>query len=281
VPNHSEVDAFNPGSKTTCSYIVPGNDNDVIGLAIVGVRPNSTVWFAESNVLNGDIYLDGFNPDAVGDGCPGTTNESYPLAGSMEQVPWPGAGAPAQIAVDPSSNALWVTDWIGSAIYRFDTGMGTFTSYPLATRNASSTTGAIPWQILSDGRFVYAIDYGDDNLVRISESSGIVDEVPLPVTSDTEQGYGLALSGGKLYFTLSDDDQPSFGAASTLGYVDIGDWETGSAVCPAGSDCDPSPPLAVVYKLPSLAQSDLRGIAVGSDGSIALADLHQIVRVSP
>ena len=135
--------------------------------------------------------------------------------------------------------------------------------------------------MVADGRFVYAIDYGDDNLIRISESTGVVDEVPLPVTSDVEQGYGLALSGGKLYFTLSDDTQPSFGAASTLGYVDVGDWEVGSAACPGASDCDPTPPLGVVYKLPSFAQSDLRGISVDADGSIALADLHQIVRVSP
>ena len=144
VPNHSEVIAFNPVSKTTCSYIVPGNNNQLIGLAIVGSRPNSTVWFAESNVLNGDVYLDRFNPDAVGDGCPGTTNELYSIAGNMRQFPWPGAGAPAQIAVDPSLNALWVTDWLGSAIYRVDTTGDDFIGYALAPRNMSSAAGAIP-----------------------------------------------------------------------------------------------------------------------------------------
>jgi hypothetical protein len=139
----------------------------------------------------------------------------------------------------------------------------------------------MPWQVVSDGRFVYAVDYGDDNLVRISESTGAVDEVPIPVTSDMEQGYGLALSAGRLYFTLSDDRQPTFGAASTFGYVDVAGWEAASAACPASSDCAPAPSLGVIYKLPSFAQSDLRGIAVAADGSVALADLHQVVRVSP
>jgi hypothetical protein len=281
VPNHSDIVAFNPVSKTSCTYGVPGNDNDVIGLAVVGSRPSSSVWFAESNVLNGDTSIDSFNPDSIGDGCPGTANESYGLAGQMQRISWPGAGAPAQIAVDPSSGSLWITDWIGSGIYRLDPTSDTFAAFMLQSGNSSSLLGAEPWQIVADGRFVYAIDYGDNNLVRISPSAGFVDEVPLPVTSDMEQGYGLALSGGKLYFTLSDDGQPSFGAASTFGYIDVAGWEGASASCSAGVDCAPAPLLGVVYKLPAFAQSDLRGIAVGADGRVALADLHQIVRVFP
>ena len=155
-----------------------------------------------------------------------------------------------------------MTDFFGSEIDRVDLNTLQVTSYKLPSANTYSPLGSMPWQIVVDARYVYGIDYGDSNVVRINKATGLIDAVPLPLTSDTEQGYGLALSAGRLYFTLSDDTQPSFGGASTFGYIDISSWEAPSAQCsPAGTDCAPSPSQAVVYS--GLDHADLREMWLG------------------
>jgi hypothetical protein len=91
-----------------------------------------------------------------------------------------------------------------------------------------------------------------------------------------------------LFFTLSDDAQPTFGAASTIGYVDIASWEGASAPClTTPGDCAPTPTIAVVYSGlssfadPATGVADFRGVAAGSNGIVAVADLHQVVRLKP
>ena len=281
VANRSEVVAFNPSTKNFCTYVVPGNDNEVIGLAVTGTPPNTTVSFTESNLTNGlGSSLDSFNPNLVGDGCPGNMNESYSLQGSLKRIPLP-AILPAQVAADADST-IWVTDFWGSQIDRVDPTTAQITTYPLQSKNIFSFFGPLPWQIVTDSSYVYAIDFGDQNLVRINKATGQTDEVAIPVTSDLEQGYGLALSGGKLFFTLA--GSPS-GGGSTFGYVDIASWEAASASCPqSATDCAPYPTWAIVYKqLPSLSQSGFSGIAVGAGGSVALADpiSHQVILLTP
>ena len=261
--NHSEVVAFNPITDNFCSYLVPGDNNEVIGLAATGTAPNSDIWFVDSNREGGKPDLDYFNPAEVGDGCPGVTSESYSLSGLVHRIVWPGDNFPSQIAVDPNGSALWVSDFWGSSIARVDLRTHAITSYPLASHNSYSFFGADPWQVAASANYVYAIDYGDSNLDRINKKTGHVDQVAIPLLSDTEQGYGLAISGDRLYFTLSDDDRPSFGYASTVGYVDIGTWAASS----------PSPTTAVVYTGlseetdPASSKVDFRGIAGAPTGS--------------
>jgi len=286
VPNHSEVVAFDPGTEAFCTYVVPGNNNEVTGLVVTGSGSQSRIWFTETNVVSGKPSLDTFSPALIGGGCTGKTSETYSLSGHVGIIAWPANDFPAQIAVDPNTAALWVTDYMSSEVDRVSLKTDQITRYYLSNSvNAYSPHGASPWQIVVDEDYVYAIDYGDDNLVRIDKATGHIDEVALPVTSDTEEGYGLALSGGKLYFTLADDPQPAAGAASTFGYVDVATWEAASASCPPGKDCAPSPSQAVVYTgLPAALSdqtADFRGIAVGADGTVAIADLHQVIRLIP
>jgi len=276
-PNHSEVVAFNPTTNNFCSYLVPGDNNEVMGLAATGTAPDDDIWFVESNIEGGKPNLDYFNPAEVGDGCPGTTSESYSLSGLVHRIIWPGNNFPSQIAVDPSGSALWVSDFWGSSIARVDLRTHVITSHHLASHNSYSFFGSDPWQVAADANYVYAIDYGDSNLDRINKKTGHVDQVSIPLLSDTERGYGLAISGSRLYFTLSDDDRPSFGYASTVGYVDIGTWAASS----------PSPTTAVVYTGlsevtdPTSSNVDFRGIAASSDGLLAIADLANVIRLSP
>ena len=68
----------------------------MIGLAVTGISPQSTVWFTESGDLYGGPYLSSFNPTLVGDGCPGTTSETYSLSTNIERIPWPAHDLPAQ-----------------------------------------------------------------------------------------------------------------------------------------------------------------------------------------
>jgi hypothetical protein len=273
---------LNPNSKTYCTYIVPGNDNEVTGLAVTGTWPHSSVWFVESSVTRDHPSLDSFNPATVGDGCPGTVNEVYSLAGALMSDSWPANDFPAQIAPDTASPALWVTDFLGSEIDRVDTGTGAITRYDVPVRDHYSALGSGPWQIVTDQGFVYAINYADSTLVRVNKANGQLDVVPIPLTSDVEQGYGLALSGGTLYFTLSDDRQPSFGAASTFGYVSVAAWEAASSSClPHGADCAPAPQIAGVYSGVDALGSDFRGIAVGPSDRVAVADRHDIVLFTP
>ena len=286
--NHSEVVSFVPTTKKFCTYTVPGDDNEVVGLASTGTGSATSIWFVETDVESGQPYLDSFAPAHVGNGCPGTATESYSLAGDLRQIKWQGNVEPAQIAVDPDGQDLWVTDFWGLAVSRVDISTGAITRYALHADGSRSDSlfGPEPWQVTSDAAYVYAIDYGDSNLVRINKATGQVDQVQIPLTSDAESGYGLALAGGRLYFTLADDGQPKYGAASTIGYVNIAAWESASAKCAPGTDCAPAPTAGVVYsglsaKADPTAEADFRGIAVGPHGVVAVADLHQLVRLTP
>ncbi len=284
VANHSEIVAYDLRTAGFCTYLVPGNDNEVIGIAITGTGKKTRVWFTESDPVDGQPSLGSFSPAQVGESCP----DDYSLSGaaSYEQIVWPQNDLPAEIAVDPNGSDLWVSDLFGSRIEEFDTATGVFTPYAYSSNNTYSPYGAEPWQVAADGHYVYAIDYGDDDLVRINKATGTIDQSKLPVTSDTEEGYGLTISGSRLYFSLSDDPRPTFGSVSTIGYINLAAWEAASAACAPGVDCAPAPTSGVVYTGLSAAadpgsDADFRGIAVNTSGSVvAIADFHQVVRLS-
>ena len=198
-----------------CTYLVPGNDNEVIGIAITGTGKKTRVWFTESDPVDSlQPSLGSFSPAQVGESCP----DDYSLSGaaSYEQIVWPQNDLPAEIAVDPNGSDLWVSDLFGSRIEEFDTATGVFTPYAYSSNNTYSPyVGPSRGRSRRNGHYVYAIDYGDDDLVRINKATGTIDQSKLPVTSDTEEGYGLTISGSRLYFSLSDDPRPTFGSVST------------------------------------------------------------------
>ena len=291
--NHSEIDSFDPTTDTFCSYEVPGYDNEVDGVAsTISSSQTQTIWFVESwdeNAGQAGPLLGSFEPAAIGDGCPGSANEAFTLVGcpgtscNVNLLSLP-LTAPAQITADPTSSTLWITGFWSNKIDSYDIATGQFTSYALHSTNSYPFFGAEPWQIVVDTNYVYAIDYGDSNLIRINPATGTVDTVPIPLTSDTEQGYGLALEGGNLYFTLSDDSEllstySHFGDASTFGYVNVDAWEAASAQCAPGQDCAPAPTQAVVYSGLALGSSgdDFRGIAASSSQEVAIADANNHV----
>jgi|GEM_PF-3108695 streptogramin lyase len=310
VTNLSRVVAVDPQTGTMCTYDIPGNDNEIVGIAATGTGSSTTIWLADSEGDAGPIdsqessaYLDSFQPSSLGSGC--STNVTYSqsaMAGKLasgqpifQQQALP--KAPAQIAVDPTSNILWLSDFFGNEIDEFNVGSSTLTRFPLSAPNQNPVVGT--WQIVADSGYVYAADYADNHLIRLNKSTSAIDYVPVPVTSDTEQIYGLVISNGNLYFTLSNDGQPTSFGASTFGYINITAWEAASSKCASGTDCVPAPTpgQAFVYSGldcevdptspagngdPGCEQgADFRGLAIGSAGDIAIADLNQILRLTP
>jgi hypothetical protein len=291
-PNHSEVVAFDPVSDRFCTYLVPGNNNQVAGIASSGVPPDSHIWFVESRGTTGQGSLDGFNPSAIESGCHGRADEAYKLPASVRLLKWSSAEErwPVQIAVDPSSPTLWITDFFfsnsakgkrHSEIDRVDISDPAHPRivrrYIYPSTNASSFFGAKPWYIVapSGSNYVYAIDNGDAEIVRINKVTNQIDEVPVPLTSDAENGFGLAVSSNRLYFTLADDNGHIYGTASTFGYVDLSSW-------PA----DGPPTTGVIYTgLPRVTDpgttANYRAIAVSPSGQIAITDQHAMIRLTP
>jgi hypothetical protein len=290
-PNHSEVVALDPVTKKFCTYLVPGDNNQVAGIAVTGVAPHSYVWFVESRGTTGQASLDGFNPSVVGRTCNGRANRTYVLPQSVRLLTWPSTGGqwPVQIAADPSSPTLWITNYnafysdgqADSQIDRVDISNPTnptlTTAYVYPDANSSSVFGAKPWTIVAPAgsNYVYAMDNGDAQIVRINKVTNQVQEVPIPLTSDLESGFGLAASSGRLYFTLADDSLTNFGTTSTFGYIDLTTWPDGSP-----------PQYGVIYtglahKTDPKTRADYRAISASPTGQIAITDHNGMIRLTP
>jgi hypothetical protein len=113
VPNDSEVVALDPTTGRFCTYLVPGANTQVAGVAVTGASPHINVWFVASYGSSGEGSLDEFNPSTIGRGCNGRTNKYFTLPKSVKRLSWPNSGAqwPEQIAVDRSAQTLWISDF--------------------------------------------------------------------------------------------------------------------------------------------------------------------------
>jgi hypothetical protein len=297
-PNRSEVVAFDPVTTRSCTYLVPGNNTQVAGIAAIGAPPHTQIWFVASYGPSGRGSLDEFDPATVGGGCNGRTDQAYVLPPSVVRLSWPKSGAqwPVQIAADPSSPTLWISNFypyaangtVYSGIDRVDVSNPAHPRfvrrylYPAA--NHYTFFGAKPWDIVAppNSDYVYATDNGDAEIVRINKVTNQLQEVPIPLTTDLENAFGLAISSGRLYFALADDFDPhqySFGRASTFGYIDLSSWPDDgpptSGVIYTGLN-----PVTDPVTAPD-AWANYRAIAVGPTGQVALTDKFGVVRLTP
>ena len=113
VGNHSEVVGFDAATGHFCTYLVPGNNTQVAGVAAVGAAPNTQIWFVASTGPDGEGSLSEFNPSTVGGGCDGQKDSYDELPATVVRLTWPHSGAqwPVQIAADPSSPTLWISNF--------------------------------------------------------------------------------------------------------------------------------------------------------------------------
>ena len=295
--NRSEVLAYDPSTGGFCTYQVPGNNQELYGITATGTGPATEIWIDGAVGPNHTAGIASFIPSA-NDVCPGTYSLANSDSYTAYQLPAMNRQCnsnqkcnptlPAMITADPSGNEIWISQPFGSEIDAFNTSTHKVSTSAYPPQNAYFTINqlpqpevAAPWQVVADSNYVYAIDFGDDNLIRLAKSTGKIDQIPIPATSDQDRGYGLALSGSKLYFTSPGD--PTYG----FGYVDVGAWESASSNCSPGVDCVPSPPSALVYSGlthdadPSRSPS-YSGVAAASDGQVAIADFFTgVIRLVP
>jgi hypothetical protein len=293
-PNRSEVVGFDPTTDRFCTYLVPGTNTQVAGIVTTGASPHMNVWFVASYGTSGEGTLDEFDPSTIGGGCNGKSNKYFTLPKSVRRLSWPNSGAqwPVQIAVDRSAAALWISDFNpyssnGTAYSGIDRVDIADPAHPVfvqrylyPTVNRSTYFGAKPWDILAppNSNYVYAADNGDAEVVRINKTTNQIQEFPIPLTTDVENAFGLAISSGRLYFTLADDynaKELPFGAASTFGYINLSSWEGNGP-----------PAHGVIYtRLNPVTDhrpwANYRAIAVGPTGQVALTDNYGMVRLTP
>jgi hypothetical protein len=283
IPNASEILGLDPANGSICTYLVPGNNVEVVGITATGTGAGTRIWFVAQDPIDGHPLVESFEPSEVGDACPGT----YPLSGatSLESFPIPNKW-PNQIAADPSGTLLWITDTVGNDIESVNTVTGATISYPYAPTNAYDTFAGAPiaysWDVVADANYVYAIDYGDANLIQIEKNGpdpGQVNVVPLPLTNDEANGFGLALEGSELYFTTTE--------GGNFGVIDTGSWEAASQACAAGVDCAPAPLSGTEYtgllSAVGAVGGSLEGIAVSPSGQLSITDYDNksVIRLVP
>ena len=284
--NRSVIVDYSPTNKKYCTYILPEDSPEVIGLTYTGSVTAPNIWVVESAIGKGQV--DGFTPAGT---C--TANKTVTLtaptaanalsfaiqhlngtATSVRAIPMLASVAPAQITSDPNTpDILWVSNGWGNSILKVQLSTGQVTNYPFTSHNANAFFGSFPWGIVDDQNYVYTANYSDSTITRLTKSTGAVDVVDMAVTSDTQGGYGLLLSGSKLYFTAGGDQT----AGGAMGYIDIGQWEGASNACAPGVDCAPQPANKVLFS--DLARFTttsnafgLSGIAQSSSGQIAVVD---------
>ncbi len=313
-PNHSRLvrfdyadadDPTDPAEGLMCALEVPGNNNQVIGVAYD--KGNNRVWFTESRPGRASA-LDWFVDDGS---IPCDNDLDYSNQGAVDAVAAanqcatdtqtaclheislpPSAGAAGQITVDPWSGYVWFVDYTGHVLNRYPLGGGTVQSFPLpATMETPLLYGGFPWQIRADANAVYVNLYKDNQLLRFNKDmpattcerlrageNPCISELLLPMFGPDVRTHSIALAGGKLWFTIANEsDGPDDPTGSTFGYINIASWARNR---PTGVYFDNLARLGVPR--PNDHHS-FRGIDVTASGNIALADMgyDEIVALSP
>lgn len=173
-PNHSRILRHDPRDGSFRVYNVPGDRNEVTGLAWDAAR--GWIWFAEGK--GGAIT--GFDPARApwDNGFDFSTsldayvNPANPADGFRRfPVPAPN-GYPAQLAID-GQGGVWFTSFLGNRVGRLDPDTGTFVEVPLPRRRSSAPPAALfdtggPWQIaVAPDGLVYVDESFDFTVDRI------------------------------------------------------------------------------------------------------------------
>ena len=250
--NHSRIYRHDPtatDSATTlqddrfCSYNVPGDQNDVMGLTHAGGK----TWFIESRWGSAKAALTWFTPtDSQFTNCAAQNafdygTEDKPVANPptfspdycvppnttncFSTVTLPTAvDSPAHLAYDPTENAIWMATYLGStpSLSHYDIATGAFTSYPLPHsvnpwQSAVGLNGQSSgiWKMEVAGDFVYLSDLTDGDVIRFDKlswwrSSGYctgliygLNACMSEVHLPASAAWQTHVRGSKLYFTTA------------------------------------------------------------------------------
>ncbi|MGO9876796.1 MAG: hypothetical protein ACLPVY_23725 [Acidimicrobiia bacterium] len=311
-PNHStliKVDYRghdNPTDDPVCAIDVPGDNNQVIGIAYDPTT--NRVWFTESHAGHGsaldwfvdngsipcDNHLNYSNPSDVAAVSAANHCTVATETGCIHQIDLPTtAGLAGHITIDTFSGYAWFVDFTGRELDRYPLKGGAVQSFPLPKSVSSSLFNGFPWEIQADANAVYLNEYSDNTLLRFDKTianpttrcatltdgkNPCISELFLPMAGPDTNAHSIALVGNKLWFTIANESNgPTDPNGSTFGYIDTTSWAAGT---PTGTYFDNLTTLGT--PLPNAHQC-FRGIAVTAAGNIALADsgYDQIVSLTP
>jgi hypothetical protein len=201
--NHSRIVRYNVNDGSSCAWGVPGDDNQVYGVAWDGTR----IWFAESRIAKPivDSVITSFKPATT----PCSTNVDYqdpaqvaalqycppatPYADNcMTTLTISGSIGLTHLSIDPNPPAgttqIWATESYGAAndtgtapdrsggVYKVvvnpTANTAAITRYPVPKSSRqgefpTSPLGAFPWRIETDANFIYFSEFSDADLVRM------------------------------------------------------------------------------------------------------------------
>lgn len=309
--NHSRVISFDPSSTndpTTlpderfCAIHVPGNNNAVIGVAWDSQRQR--IWITLVNGPDGNPAIAWFKPAEFTGSCNNLLNYRSSAAvqavsdanrcSTREQdgcihfqsLPKTSHGKkplPAHLEVGPHGY-VWFTDFTGHVLGRYSVDAVDFDYFPMPNHAAiNSLFLGFPWQLRVGADAVYIGEFGDVDLVRFDKNhpapedcmaplegeNPCMSQLHLPMSWQGMRLHSIALHGDRLWFTLSNAARdPKRPMASTFGYIDVDSWASGAphGVLYTG--------LSSLVSLPAGAHHSFRGIAVSSQGDIALANMY-------
>jgi streptogramin lyase len=310
-PNHSRIVRYDPASGGSFRYYnVPGNDNEVAGLAYDAVR--GRIWFTSVQGWSPTAKLTSFDPAAplwnnalTEWDFPGAPTSLLPLictgsqtSGCFKEYALPAnVFAPAHILVD-AAGMVWYTEYwpagdSGQAhLGRLDPTTETVTQFPLPPW-FPGTIGPGPWKIiqLSNGDIIFNT-YFFSQLVRmkaaVQHGTGCTELVGgqnpclevFNVPGNELAMHSIARDDDdNVWFSLTDDlADPS---RPSLGYFE-----------PASAAFTTFPPIGIIFELPNLTAPNPNdpdapaafsgaGIVVDPSNRIWIADYlrRQIVRL--
>jgi hypothetical protein len=303
-----------------CVFNVPTDDafglgnNQVIGLAAARGR----IWIAESRGLFSEesSLVSSFFPSQ--DQCENLLDFESPEALPAQELQYCGPQRNpeqdrcmdrlvldelprnikvAHLQVDPVDETLWFTDASGQVLGHIDpdresvTSLHHFEDTHDKLAHGAPGMGGFPWSLVVDREAVYIGEYSTRHILRFDKSTSTYHEMHVPFNSNEQKLHSLALDSlrDRLWFTLANEQEvPSAGANSTIGYIDLASWRAHLA-SPAqglgvegtvysGLDDIPGSPLH-----PGMPQG-FRGIAFDTaTGSLAIATMfrHQVTVLTP
>jgi streptogramin lyase len=244
-PNHSRVVCFEPEGKRFRVYNVPGDRNEVIGIAWDERR--GRIWFAQGGLTAG-ARIWWFDPEtAPFDDAFDFSRELDPAAQGFGFFDLPTRDAqPAHLAVD-ADGSVWYSAFWRNRVGRLDPETGEVREVLLppgiGTSKPGKLVGGGPWSIhvRPDGTVVFN-EFFDSTLTRIDaalvragdpsryalDSEGrnpcILDALVLPDADlEREQIHSCAYdAAGRLWFTIHCENAP--GMRPSLGFV-TADWK--------------------------------------------------------
>jgi hypothetical protein len=255
--NHSRVYRYDPSATDSeltlqddrfCAYNVPGNQNDVMGVA----SGAGMTWFSESGWSGlSPARLTWFNPnEAAFTNCAAQNTLDYGIADAL--VPYPpgpafnpgycvppattncyhtvevpkALGAPGHLVFDAARNAIWTSTYTWgtpSSLGRYDISTGNWSVYPLPTQVTHlppwvphTWGGSSTWEISVSGDYVYVNDHSDGDIIRFDATRPATDCTTL---RNESQRITVEATSGELTLTFSGQVTAGINAEATAATV--------------------------------------------------------------